>query len=143
MNNDQLDQLTTNYNIVIYDGVCGFCDASIQFILNRKPSDKIRFISFQSKIGQQIMSKFNLKTNLDTIIFIEKGTVYQKSKAFLKILKHVNSYWYYLHYLQIIPNKLSDFCYNIIAKHRYLIMGKVEQCRLLSPEERKFFIITK
>ncbi|WP_299883983.1 thiol-disulfide oxidoreductase DCC family protein [uncultured Lacinutrix sp.] len=143
MNNYQLDQLITNYNIVIYDGVCGFCDASIQFILNRKPSEKIRFISFQSIIGQQIMFKFKLEISLDSIVFVEKGNVHQKAKAFFKILKHVNSYWYYLHYLQIIPNRLSNFCYDIIAKHRYLIMGKVEQCRLLTPEEKKFFIITQ
>ncbi len=136
----KIDELIEHHHIVIYDGVCGFCDASIQFILDQKPSNKLRFVSFQSETGQQIMAKFKLEINLDTIILVEKGIVYQKAKAFLSILNYVESPYRYLSCFRIIPSFISNTLYDIIAKYRYKIMGRVEQCRLLTPTERQFFL---
>ena len=135
-----IDELIEHHHIVIYDGVCGFCDASIQFILDQEPSKKLRFVSFQSETGQQIMAKFNLEINLDTIILVEKGIIRQKAKAFLSILTYVESSYQYISYLKIIPAFINDIFYDIIAKYRYKIMGKVDQCRLLTPTERSFFL---
>ncbi|WP_430411267.1 thiol-disulfide oxidoreductase DCC family protein [Kordia sp.] len=140
MTTKKLDELIEHHHIVIYDGVCGFCDASIQFILDQKPSNELRFVSFQSETGQQIMAKFNLEINLDTIILIEKGIVRQKAKAFLGILTHVESPYRFVGYFTIIPSFISNVFYDIIAKYRYKIMGKVAQCRLLTPTERAFFL---
>jgi len=140
MTTKNIDELIEAHHIVIYDGVCGFCDASIQFILDQKPSDALRFVSFQSETGQQIMATVGLEINLDTIIFIEKGIVHQKSKAFLKILKHVESSYRFANYLSIIPSFISNLFYGIIAKYRYKIMGKINQCRLLTQTERAFFL---
>lgn len=135
-----IDELIEAHTIVIYDGVCGFCDASIQFVLDQKPSQQLRFVSFQSETGQQIMAKFGLEINLDTIILVEKGIVYQKAKAFLSILTYVESSYRFASYLRFIPSFISNVFYDIIAKYRYKIMGKVQQCRLLSPTERQFFL---
>lgn len=140
MTTKEIDNLLQNHVIIIYDGVCGFCDASIQFILDQKPSQLVRFVSFQSETGQQIMSTMELEINLDTIILVEKGTVHQKAKAFLSILKYVESSWRHLQYFRIIPSFISNLFYDIIAKYRYKIMGKVAQCRLLTPTERQFFL---
>lgn len=140
MTTKKLDELIEHHHIVIYDGVCGFCDASIQFILDQKPSNKLRFVSFQSETGQQIMAKFKLEINLDTIILVEEGIVHQKAKAFLRILKHVKSSYRFANYLTIIPSFISNIFYDIVAKYRYKIMGKIDQCRLLTPTERQFFL---
>lgn len=136
----KIDELIEHHHIVIYDGVCGFCDASIQFILDQKPTNKLRFVSFQSETGQQIMAKFKLEINLDTIILVEEGIVHQKAKAFLRILKHVETSYRFASYLAIIPSFISNLFYDIVAKYRYKIMGKVDQCRLLTPIERQFFL---
>ena len=124
--------------IVIYDGMCGFCDSSIQFILENGPSDRLRFVSFQSDMGQKIIANFNVKATLDSIIVIEDNKYYKKSRAIFKILKYVNSSLSYLKYFNFIPSKISDFCYDIIAKNRYKLMA--QKCRLLTEEERGFFI---
>ncbi len=140
MTTKKLDELIEAHNIIIFDGVCGFCDASIQFILDQKPTNKLRFVSFQSETGQQIMAKFKLEINLDTIILVEEGIVHQKAKAFLRILKHVETSYRFASYLAIIPSFISNLFYDIVAKYRYKIMGKVDQCRLLTPTERQFFL---
>lgn len=140
MTTKKLDELIEHHIIIIFDGVCGFCDASIQFILDQKPSKEVRFVSFQSETGQQLMGQFGIEINLDTIILIENGIISQKSKAFLSILKHVESPYRFVSYLTVIPSVISNVFYDIIAKYRYKIMGKVEQCRLLTPTERQFFL---
>ncbi|WP_046757842.1 thiol-disulfide oxidoreductase DCC family protein [Kordia jejudonensis] len=140
MTTKKLDELIEAHIIIIFDGVCGFCDASIQFILNQNPSKEVRFVSFQSETGQQLMAKLKLEINLDTIILVEKGIVHQKAKAFLGILKHVESPYRFAGYFTIIPSFISNVFYDIIATYRYKIMGKVEQCRLLTPTERAFFL---
>ncbi|WP_442265269.1 thiol-disulfide oxidoreductase DCC family protein [Tenacibaculum sp. ZS6-P6] len=131
-------KLLEKYVIVLYDGTCGFCNQSILFILNKKPSDRLRFISQQSNIGKQIKLQFNINEQLDSIFLIENQIVYTKANGFLKILSHLNSKWYYISYLKYVPNFISNPVYDLIAKYRHQFISK--SCRLLSLEERKYFI---
>ncbi|MEM6685341.1 MAG: DUF393 domain-containing protein [Bacteroidota bacterium] len=68
-----LEALIAQHTIIIYDGVCGFCDASVQFILDRNPSPSLRFVSFQSETGQQLLQHYNFSTTPETNICIENG----------------------------------------------------------------------
>jgi len=138
MKNKEIDQLLNDHVIVIYDGVCGFCDTSIQFILKQKPTDKLRFVSFQSDLGKEIRTQLNINDDLDSIIFVEGDHYYKKSKAIFKIFGHVQSNWRHMKYLRFIPSPISDFVYSIIAKYRYRIQQN--SCSILSIEERKLFI---
>jgi len=140
MNDDTLEKLLTENVIVIYDGICGFCNASIQFILNNRPSKILKFVSFQSEIGQRILLKLQLQISLDSIVVIENKKHYLKSEAFLKIMKYLDSKFKYIYYLNVIPLWISDFCYNIISKNRYLLMGRVSTCRFIIPKEKDFFL---
>lgn len=134
----KLKKILKEHVIVIYDGMCGFCDSSIQFILENKPSENLRFASFQSEIGKALLLNFNIQATLDSIILIENENHFKKSRAFFKILKYVNSPLSYFKYLNFIPSKVTDFGYDIIAKHRYKLM--TQKCRLLSEKERAYFL---
>lgn len=134
----KLEKLIKENIIVIYDGMCGFCDSSIQFILDNEPSEKLRFVAFQSEIGQLLVAKFKMETTLDSIILIENQKYFKKSKAIFRILKYVNSRLSYLQYLNLLPTKLIDFGYDIIAKYRYKLVA--QKCRLLSEKERGYFL---
>ncbi len=127
-------------SIIIYDGVCGFCNHTIQFILRNKPDKDIRFVAYQSETAQELMRQFAITPDMSSILLIQHKKYYTKSSAVLKILQHLQSPWRYLYYLIIIPGFIRDSCYSIISRYRYLIMGKSEQCRLLSAEERFFFL---
>ncbi|WP_299677542.1 thiol-disulfide oxidoreductase DCC family protein [uncultured Tenacibaculum sp.] len=131
-------ELLDKYTLVFYDGTCGFCNQSILFLLRKKPSDQLRFISQQSDIGIQIKKQFHIDEQLDSIFLIENQTLYTKANGFLKILSYLNSKWYYVSYLKYVPNFLSNAVYDLIAKYRHQFLSK--SCRLLSLEERKFFI---
>ncbi|WP_130734718.1 thiol-disulfide oxidoreductase DCC family protein [Flavobacterium sp. J27] len=131
-------EIIDTYTLVIYDGMCGFCDTSIQFILENKPSNKLRFVAFQSEIGQQLLHTFQIEANLDSIVLIENRRYYKKAKAFLKILNYVNSPLNYLKYFRFIPTGILNLIYDIIAKNRYKLMA--QKCRIVSEKERAFFL---
>ncbi|MEW7277775.1 DCC1-like thiol-disulfide oxidoreductase family protein [Aquimarina sp. 2201CG1-2-11] len=126
-------------NIVIYDGSCGFCDRWVQFILDHNPDASLRFVSFLSDKADPYLIQHNI-TTIDSIIFIEKGRCYIKSSAILKIFGYLDAKYSYFTFLLYIPKQLRDYVYDVIAKHRYKLMGKTKSCRILTKEERNLFL---
>lgn len=133
-----LDQLIKNHTIIIYDGICGFCNESIQFILKQRPSKQLKFASSQSEIGQQILQLLEIEDALTSIIVIENKRFYKKSKAIFIIMKYLNSPWKYISYFRFAPSFISDFFYDIIAKYRYHLMK--QKCKLLTEDEQSYFL---
>lgn len=140
MNNTELDNLLQNNILIIYDGICGFCNKTIQIILNNRPSEKLKFVSFQSELGKQIIKTLDILENMDSIIVIENSTIFIKSTAIFTLLKYIESPFKNLYYFNFLPSFITDFVYAIIARNRYFLMGKTNQCRILTKEEKSFFI---
>ena len=70
--------------IILFDGVCNFCDASIQRVMMNDPKGYFHFASLQSEVGQMLLDHFALPTtDFDSFILIEEGSVYAKSSAAL------------------------------------------------------------
>lgn len=129
-----------NKAIIIYDGVCGVCNKTIQFILNNKPNENIRFVAFQSPIAQNLLEKKKVALDLSSIILIENEKIYSKSTAVLKIMHLLQTPYRFLYYFIIIPKFIRNTIYSKIAKYRYLILGKTEQCRILTSQEKQWFL---
>ena len=127
------------HNIIIYDGICGFCNKWILFILDHQPDRTLRFISFQSKKAKVYLEKYDIK-DISTIVFIENNTCYKHSTAILKIVKHLNSTWRYFHYFIYVPSIIRDYIYIFIARNRYKLMNKKHQCRILLSHEKDLFL---
>ena len=89
MNKRDLFDLMKNHVIVIYDGSCGFCNSSIRFILKQNPSQKLRFVAFQSDTGTLIRQELNINEEIDSIIVVDNHKYFTKSKAIFRILDHV------------------------------------------------------
>jgi predicted DCC family thiol-disulfide oxidoreductase YuxK len=123
--------LGNNY-LILFDGVCNFCNSSVNFIIDRDSKSKFKFASLQSEIGQQYLVKFKLNAiNFDSIILIHESRFFQKSSAALLIAKELDGSWALFYYLFIwIPAFVRDFFYDLIAKNRYKIFGKLDACRL-------------
>lgn len=130
----------TDKPIILFDGVCNFCNFWVNFIIDRDKKEKLKFAALQSEQGQYFLEKFNLPTdNFDTFILVEKDKYYSRSNAVLRIVKHFGGLWNLLLIFYLIPTPIRDFFYNIIAKNRYSFFGKKEVCRIPTPSERKRF----
>lgn len=127
--------------IIFFDGVCNFCNNSIQFILKRDKKDLFRFSPIQSDTGINLLPPNTVnQTNPDSIILLFEGKVYDKSSAAIKIASMLGGVWKLMNVYWIAPKFLRDAVYNYIAKNRYKWFGKKEACMIPSPEERAKFL---
>ena len=130
-----------NNSIILFDGVCNLCNNSVQFIIKRDKKKRFLFTSLQSDAARDILLQFQLKNSeMDSIIFIENGKIYQKSNAILKIVKHLNGIWKISYGFIIIPKFIRDYVYIIIAKNRYRWFGKREVCMIPTKELQMRFL---
>jgi predicted DCC family thiol-disulfide oxidoreductase YuxK len=118
-------------HLVLVDGVCNLCNASVKFLIKRDKHSKFEFIPLQSEKGKATLSRFTLQeTHLNSIVFISGTVCYTKSTAVLEILYVLGGMWKLLYGFIIVPRPLRDFVYQIIAKLRYRLFGKAESCEL-------------
>lgn len=127
--------------IILFDGVCNFCNFWVNFLIDRDKKDKFRFAALQSEKGQELLKKYNLKTeDFDTFVVIDRDKTFIKSTASLIVAKDLGGFWKLLYVFIIIPRPLRDFVYSLIAKNRYSLFGKKDTCRIPTPEERRKFL---
>lgn len=127
--------------IVLYDGVCGLCDRSVQLILRNDRRGRFRFAALQSDAGRTLLERFGLPPEaLDSVVLVEGGKAWLKSRAALRIAREMDAPWPLLWPLAIIPRPVADFLYGLVAKNRYRIFGKLDACMIPPPEVRARFL---
>ena len=128
--------------IILFDGVCNFCNSSVLKIIKHDKKNIFLFASLQSDIGFLIMKHFKIdSTKTDTIILVESEEKFHiKSTAALKILKEFNGLWKVLQICWIIPLFIRNSAYNYIAKNRYKWFGKEDSCMIPTKGIKSKFI---
>lgn len=126
--------------IILFDGVCQFCDRSVQFIIKRDKKGHFKFASLQSDLAKQLLSQYNVEKDVDSLVLLDGNNYYIKSTAALRICKNFSGFWKLGYLLLVIPRPFRDFVYQLIAKNRYNWFGKKEACTIPSPEMRKRFL---
>ena len=127
-------------SIVLFDGVCNFCNGAVNFIIRRDAERKFRFTPLQSEIGQQLRAKYNIGEDVDSIIFVEDDRVYTHSTAGLRIAKGLGGIWSLGYAFIIVPVFMRDWFYKVFAKYRYIFFGKKDVCMIPTPEIRERFL---
>ncbi|MER2997116.1 thiol-disulfide oxidoreductase DCC family protein [Pontibacter populi] len=127
--------------IVFYDGSCGFCQASVQFVLKYNRKQDLYFAMLQSNVLEQVAPREQIPTPLpDAMLFYEQGKLYAASDAALRIARHLNFPLALFSYFRLIPVSFRNKIYSFIARHRYKIAGRQDACILPEPQQRARFI---
>jgi predicted DCC family thiol-disulfide oxidoreductase YuxK len=129
------DKIQSN-PVVLFDGVCNFCNSSINFIIKWDKEKKIRFAALQGETGMQLKQKYFIPENVDSIIFIENNQAFIYSTAALKICKHLRFPVSLFLIVALIPKLIRDPFYKWFANNRYKWFGKKETC-MIPPKEVK------
>jgi len=131
-----MQELPINKKIILFDGVCNLCDASVQYIIKNDSKDVFRFVAIQSELGKIIIEYLGIDlVKVDGIIlYLPKVAYYTKANAALIIAKDLKGLISLVYYLRFIPDLLKNGVYNFIAKNRYKWYGKKESCMLPTPE---------
>lgn len=125
--------------IVFYDGVCGLCTRSVQILLKLDTKHQLLFAPLQGKTYQALTN--NQHTNFDSIVVYSNNEFYKEVKALQHIGKTLGGIWNVLRIISfIIPPFIGNALYRLIAKNRYQIFGKRDQCHLPTQEQREQFL---
>jgi predicted DCC family thiol-disulfide oxidoreductase YuxK len=127
---------------ILFDGVCNLCNHSVQFIIRHDPRSKFRFAALQSGFGMAQLAHFGIAPGmLNTVILIQHGKAYQKSNAVLEIAKNLSGLWPAMYIFKLIPRFIRDGVYDLIAKNRYKLFGRRDECMIPTPELKSRFFI--
>ena len=131
-----------DYNaIILFDGVCNFCNSSVNFIIKRDKKNFFKFAAIQSDFARNFFKHNNLKSeDIESIFLIEGNRFYRKSAAVLRIARHLKGFWKLFYVFIIIPPAARDLFYDIIARNRYRWFGKKESCMVPDERVRQKFI---
>jgi predicted DCC family thiol-disulfide oxidoreductase YuxK len=132
--------------IVLYDGLCGMCDAVVQFLLRHDHKDAFRFAPQQGEAARQVLARHALDSaTMETICVIENYNspqegVYTRSDAALRIADGLGGIWTLTLAARLLPRSFRDACYDFVARNRYRIFGRREECRLPCAEDKHRFL---
>jgi predicted DCC family thiol-disulfide oxidoreductase YuxK len=128
-------------SIILFDGVCNFCNFWVNFIIDCDKQNVFKFAALQSEKGRELLDKFNLpKDDFDSFILVAENKVYKKSSAAFEIAKHLNGWPKILIPVGILPHSLTDLIYDLFAKNRYKFFGSKDSCRIPTIQEKNKFL---
>lgn len=128
-------------SIIIFDGVCNLCNTGVHFIIRRDPKKVFLFSPMQSVFSQKLIEKYyGPEFDFDTFLVIKNGVCYDRSDGILEITRDLTGFWFVLQILKIVPKAIRDFFYNVIARKRYQIFGRQDQCMVPPADIRDRFI---
>ena len=123
-------------DVILYDGVCVFCSRWVRFVASRDRERRFRFTAIQSGYGMRLAQSLGIDPrDPDTNAVIHGGVAYFKSDAALTVLSNLPG-WQWVRALRLAPKPLRDAVYGLVARNRYRIFGKYDQCFVPDAEVR-------
>ena len=140
--------VTVGTHLILYDGLCGLCSRLNQFVLAQDSAEDFCFASLQSAHGRGILDQFGRDPNvLDTFYVVvdcwsETPNLLAKSRAALFVARALGRPWSWLTTLDVLPDRLLDLVYDLVAKNRYRFFGRHDTCPLPSAQQARRFVDT-
>lgn len=140
-----LDGSAAPSHIVLFDGVCGFCDWAVRWLIERDTSGRLHFAALQSEPAAALRARHSeIPEDIDTMVFVVRDAtgerVFLRSEAVLRICGELEGGWRQLRHLIWIPAVVRDLAYRGLARIRYRLFGKFDVCQLPTPEQRDRFL---
>lgn len=128
-------------HVILFDGVCNLCNGFVQFIIKRDSNAKFKFASLQSNAAKRLLGSVNISSEqFDSVVYISKGVVSQRSTAVLHIVRDMGGVWKLLYALIVLPRFIRDAVYDFVAANRYRLFGKRDECMIPTDEWRGRFL---
>jgi len=131
-------------HLILYDGVCGLCNRGNQFVLRHDRRAVFDFAALQSATARSVLGQFDRDTEALTTFYIvtdyrsESPGLLSKGRAVLFVASTFGGVWFQV--FRMLPRGLLDFGYELVARNRYQLFGRMENCILPSVEFRERFL---
>lgn len=131
--------------VVFFDGVCGFCQSAIRWLMARDPERRLHFASLQGETAAYMRSRHpEFPRDVDTVVLLERGDdgerVHLRSEAVLRIIAAIDGPWRRLAWLRVLPRPILDWGYRLFARRRYRVFGRLDACPTPGDGERARFV---
>ena len=129
--------------LILFDGVCNLCSASVNFVIDHDPEARFRFAALQSDAAVKTLAQHGVTLRSgdpDSFVLVEEGRVYERSTAALRVARNLGGAWRLLYAFIVVPAFVRDAVYKLVARNRYRWFGKSETCRVPTPELRARFL---
>lgn len=133
--------------VILFDGVCNLCNASVQFILRRDTRRLFQFASMQSEAGQRLLQQVGLSsTDMDTFVVVEQAEdgsssrIYTRSEAAIQVVSKLRQPWPLVRLVWWVPRPIRDGLYSWVSRNRYRWFGKRQTCMVPTPDIRERFL---
>jgi predicted DCC family thiol-disulfide oxidoreductase YuxK len=125
-----LQNTASDAPILLYDGTCNLCNATVDFMLRFDRQSKIHLAASQSQTAKVLAARFPEAAVNETVVLVHAGKVYTRSDAAFKILGYLPFPWPLLKVFELVPRLIRDRVYSIIANNRHKWFGTQVECRL-------------
>jgi predicted DCC family thiol-disulfide oxidoreductase YuxK len=147
---DPFEQLPPR--IVFFDGVCSFCDGAVAWLRDRDPHGRLFFASLQGETARRFRRAFpsDFPADLDSIVYVDRSEatersgatsapprIDQRADAIIRLCEEIGGGWEHARLLRRLPDWLTDLAYRAFAGNRYRMFGRLDACRIATPEEQK------
>ncbi len=125
--------------VLLFDGVCNLCNGVVSFTLER--NEDFRFAPLQSEEGKRLLEQHGFESDLETFVVVDNHRIYTRSGAVIRLLERLGGGWKIAgKILKLVPRTLRDLGYLAVAKSRYRVFGKKDECMVPSGEARERFL---
>ncbi len=131
--------------IVLFDGVCVFCDGLVRWLIARDPRARLRFAPLQGQTADALRSAHpEIPDETATLVYVDAtegpDRIFLRSEAAFRVLAQIESPWRRVAWLRHLPRGFTDLGDQLFVRFRYRVFGKRTECRVPSPSERARFL---
>ena len=131
--------------LVLFDGVCAFCDRTVRWLMEHDPAGRLRFAPLQGEAAAELRRRHpQIPRDIDTLVYVERQgageTVHLRSRAVLQVCQQLQPPPVWLSGVSWLPAALADVGYRLFVRFRYRLFGKLDECRVPSDAERGRFL---
>jgi predicted DCC family thiol-disulfide oxidoreductase YuxK len=132
--------------VLLYDGTCGFCAESVQFVLRHDRRQTLRFAALQGEFGVAVRARHPALESADSIAWVEpageggRERILVRSDAALRVARYLGGWFTLARLGALVPRALRDRGYDLIARHRHRLLATGPSCLVPSAEVRGRFL---
>lgn len=120
--------------LFVFDGYCVLCSTGVRWLM-KHVGDRLRYASAQSPLGEALFGHYGIDPD-KTYLLIAEGEASTETTGYLRLCRVLGARWKLFLAFGLIPRSVRDRAYRIVARHRYRWFGKVDQCALLTDEQK-------
>ena len=126
--------------IIFFDGVCGLCNRSVDFLMKHDTAQSLRYAPLQGEAAKEFLPSLHRRLPLSSMVYIDGEKIFTQSTAILLAASSLGGIYSLMRLFLLIPRFIRDRIYSWISQHRYQWFQKLDSCRLPTQKERALFL---